>query len=349
MRIGIAAFTERGGQLGRFLLEEYGRAGYEAEGFLSERHRMENMQPFSDLGSATRLMFEREDMIVFVGACGIAVRAIAPYIKDKLHDPGVVVVDECGRHVISLLSGHVGRANDFTEYTARILDGEPVITTATDSRGLFAADQWAVRNRLHIVNPQTVKEISSRILAGERVGFFSEFPFAGELPAELTMENGEIEKEEVETGIAVSCENTYHHRFPVTLALMPKDLTVGIGCKSGKTVSELHDFLCQIFERYHLRTERIGKICSVSVKAREEGLIRLAQALGVPFETYTPGQLSQLEGDFAASEFVRAKIGVDNVCERSACFGSGGRKLVGRQTGSGMTIAVYERQTILFF
>jgi len=343
MRVGVIAFTEKGGSLGRLLVEELGEMGCESEGFLAARHQVEGMASFADLDGVTCTLFEKEDIIIFVGACGIAVRSIAPYIKSKMADPGVLVVDEDARFVISLLSGHVGRANYFTNFVAQILDAQPVVTTATDARGLFAVDDWAVANHLRIVNPAQIKEISARILAGERVGFYSDFPISGKLPKGLTIE-------QAQAGVVVSFDKGEEKRFSISCRLVPMDLVVGMGCRRGKPFSELQAFVNVVFEKYGLCAERIGKICSVSIKAQEEGLLKLAKSLRVPFETFQVRQLEQAQGIFEASDFVERHVGVDNVCERSACLGSGnGEKVVGRHSFDGMTVAVYKRELYLTF
>ena len=106
---------------------------------------------------------------MFVGATGIAVRAIAPYIRDKVSDPAVVVVDELGKYVIPVLSGHIGGANRFARRLAVELSATPVITTATDLTGAFAVDSWASENGLKILNTERIKAVSSKLLAGRKV------------------------------------------------------------------------------------------------------------------------------------------------------------------------------------
>ena len=352
IRIGVIAFSGRGGTLAGSLIRKLRDIGCAAEGFLPRRHAAEDfvsqrcaaeeLTPFHDLGVLTGKLFAEKELLIFVGACGIAVRAIAPYVKSKLHDPGVLVTDECGTYVISLLSGHIGRANEYTRIVARLLGAEPVITTATDRRGLFAVDDWAAGNGLRVITPELIKEISSRILSGRRVGFYSAFPVAGSMPEELT--DGEAE-----AGIVVS-DKVERDRFPLTCCLMPMDLVVGIGCKKGKSVSQLMAFLNQVFTAYELQTERIGKITSISMKAQEEGLLLLSKALHAPFVTFSAEELEKAEGSFSASDFVKRQTGTSNVCERSAYLGSGGgRMLVAKQAEGGMTIAVYERKLSLTF
>ena len=118
----------------------------------------------------TKRRFEDSDAIVFIGACGIAVRSIAPFVKSKKIDPAVVVVDEQGKFAISLLSGHIGGANELAEEVAEIVHGQPVVTTATDLNGKFAVDVFAKKNNCFISDMELAKEISAALLAGKEVG-----------------------------------------------------------------------------------------------------------------------------------------------------------------------------------
>lgn len=341
-RIGVIAFSKKGGTLACTLIRKLRETGCAAEGFIPPRHTTEGLVPFQELGALTEKLFAEKELLIFVGACGIAVRAIAPYVRSKLCDPGVLVADECGMYVISLLAGHIGGANEYAKTVASLLGAQPVVTTATDQNGLFAVDSWAAQNGLRVMTPERIREISSRILAGERVGFYSAFPVAGSMPEELT--GGEAW-----AGIVVS-DRSERDRFPVTCRLLPMDLVVGIGCKKEKSFSELQAFLKRVFLTYELDIERIGRLASISLKAREKGLILLAKSLHVPFVTYSAEELETAAGSFAESDFVRQTTGVSNVCERSACLGSGGgKRLVAKQSDNGMTIAVYERKLSLTF
>ncbi len=140
---------------------------------------------FTSLKELVKELWPQSQALIFIGACGIAVRSIAPYVKDKTRDPAVLVLDEKGRFVISLLSGHIGGANELTLAIAGLIGAQPVITTATDINQVFAVDSWAIKAGLHIVNPQAIKEISGSLLAGRPVGFISQYPVKGPLPAGL--------------------------------------------------------------------------------------------------------------------------------------------------------------------
>ena len=136
----------------------------DVKGYVFEKYKTDGLETFNNVSSLVRDIFKKYNAIVFVGACGIAVRSIAPYVKDKAKDPAVVVVDEKGNFAIPILSGHIGGANDLAEKIAALTSGVAVITTATDINKKFSVDTFTVRNNLHIGDTKLIKEISSRIL-----------------------------------------------------------------------------------------------------------------------------------------------------------------------------------------
>ena len=131
------------------------------------------------LANWTAAQFAQSDALVFVGAVGIAVRAIAPHCRSKATDPAVVVLDECGRFAIPLLSGHLGGANDLARRLAKACGAVPVITTATDANGVFAVDEWAKHQHCLVAEPARIKKVSGALLAGCTVRFASDWPIQG--------------------------------------------------------------------------------------------------------------------------------------------------------------------------
>ena len=121
------------------------------------------------LAEWTAQQFAAADALVFVGAAGIAVRAIAPHCQSKATDPAVVVLDECGRFAVPLLSGHLGGANDLARRLAAACGAVPVITTATDANGLFAVDEWAKKQNCAVWETPRIKLVSGALLAGKTV------------------------------------------------------------------------------------------------------------------------------------------------------------------------------------
>ena len=292
--------------------------------------------------------FETDDGIIFVGACGIAVRSIAPYVASKKSDPAVLVVDECGKFVISLLSGHLGGANALAIKVAEILGAEPVVTTATDLHDRFAVDVFAKNNHCAIFNMKAAKEVSAAILAGETVGFYSEFPWKGILPRGLKACNAE-DAEKPETGIAVTIHRTCMP-FASTAQVVPKIVTFGIGCKKDKEAEIVRQEAEACLENEDIYQEAVCQIASISLKKEEQGILALAADWKVPFQTFDETELQSAKGTFEESEFVKKITGIGNVCERSAVLGAEQGRLIKKKTGrNGVTTALALRDWEVHF
>ena len=132
-------------------------------------------------------MFHEVDALIFIGACGIAVREIAPLIVSKTVDPAVLVLDEKGHHIISLLSGHLGGGNELTLEIADKIGADPVITTSSDVNKKLAIDVWAKKNNLIISNMTKAKKIAAHIVENEKVKLFCEGEIKGRVPSEFEL------------------------------------------------------------------------------------------------------------------------------------------------------------------
>lgn len=276
------------------------------------------------------------DAIVFIGAIGIAVRYIAPYVRDKTTDPAVVGMDEHGRWAVALLSGHIGGCNELTRKIADRMGAEAIITTATDLNGKFSVDTFAARNGMRISSMAVAKDVSARVLDGRFVGFLSEAPIDGELPAGITpADSGEF-------GVCVT-RDPARRPFDVTLTLILQDVVLGVGCRRGTDPAALRSFVLSALEEDGIAPERVAAVSSIDLKRDEEAVLELARHLGVPAEFHTSEELNSLDGEYSKSEFVESVTAVDCVCERSA-MASGGRDFVRRKTArDGMTLAVCTR------
>ena len=289
----------------------------------------EDAVSFATVGSVIKNELAMCDRILFVCAAAIAVRTIAPYLKSKVTDPAVLVADESGKFLISLLSGHIGGANEWCNELAGSIGAIPVITTATDTRGMFAVDLFAAEHNMKIVNPVMIQDISGRILNGEAVGITGDETFVKMLRETEKQWNGQITYTDnadgkYESGVQIISHPDENVVFKRTLKLVPQNLAVGIGCKKGKTAEEIEQVVKKVFDMNNLMPEAIAVAASVDRKADEQGIIEFARKFKVPYRTYTPEALREIEGDFSSSAFVNEQIGVDNVCERSACAASGG-------------------------
>ncbi len=305
--------------------------------------------PFYSTKELIAKIWKRENVLLFIGAAGIAVRSIAPFIIDKTRDPAVLVMDDTKKFVISLLSGHLGGANEYCEQLAEQIGAIPVITTATDRNQCFAVDLFAKKNGLWITDWHMIKEISASILEGKSVGLVSEYKIEGNLPTGLTLNLEGVGGQSKEVGIVIA-ENIGPTYFAKECRLLPKNLVVGIGCRKGKRLEELELFLEQIFEKYGIMKERVQSFVSIDRKKEEPAILALSKKWEVPFRTYTAQELSEVKGLFSESDFVRQTVGVANVCERSACLGSHyGKKRISKQMRDGMTVAVYEQKIEILF
>ena len=276
----------------------------------------------------TASAFDEADALVYVGAVGIAVRAIAPFVKCKTTDPAVIVVDETGQFVIPILSGHLGGANGLARQIASRCGGVAVITTATDLHGVFPVDLWAKAQNCAILEPERIKEISARLLAGETIAFASEWPISGTVPSGLI--SG------AEGGFTVSVWRKPDSR----LHLVPRIAVLGVGCKKGTPEKTIEKALFSLLEETGLCPEAVFQVCTIDRKGEEPGLLAFCADHGWPLRVFSSQALAAVPGTFTASAFVERTTGVDNVCERAAVLGSGGILVVPKRAGTGVTLAV---------
>ena len=176
--IALVAFTRAGCTLGRRLTQNLGGTLWTSERLSASM----GLPSCGDLQSWTGERFQDSEALIFISATGIAVRAIAPFAKDKFSDPAVVSVDEAGRFAVPLLSGHVGGANDLARRVAALTGGQAAISTATDVNGLFAVDQWARAQNLVLWEREEAKAVSAALLEGKPVAVRSAYPISGTMP-----------------------------------------------------------------------------------------------------------------------------------------------------------------------
>lgn len=269
-------------------------------------------------------------LIIFIGATGIAVRAIAPYLQGKAYDPAILVIDEQGKFVISLLSGHLGNANEFTKILANKLNAIPIITTATDLRNVFAIDTWAKNNKCIIIEPDRIKYISGALLKGENIGLKSEF--SGVRPANMV--------NFAKNGFTVAL-NANENPFENTLHIIPKILHIGIGCKKDTLLDNISQSIKIALNKYNIDIRAICSVSSIDIKQNEAGILAFCRQNNLPFKTFTAEELNSLNGEFTKSQFVKKTVNVDNVCERSAVLSARNHDLICKKLSyNGVTVAI---------
>lgn len=319
MKLAFLAFTEKGFALAGSLAQTLGGSV------------MRCGKPDS-LSDWTKKHFANDDGLVFVGAVGIAVRAIAPYIEKKWKDPAVVAVDECAQFAVPLLSGHLGGANRLARAVSEVCGAQAVITTATDVNGVFAVDEWARCQGLSVIDPQHIKLVSGKLLAGGNVKMHCPYLVSGECPTGIEI------AESLPADVAVSVQEE-----EAVLSLAPKTVVLGVGCRKGTPQSTIESVLERFLQENRLYLESICAVASIDLKKEETGLIAFCNSHGWEFQTCTAEELRQVAGEFTPSAFVSQITGVDNVCERSAVFVSGGDLFVKKFAADGVTMAAAEK------
>lgn len=335
MRIAVVSVTEKGRVISEKIADSL--SGHSVGRYCFHKHCDNNSQSFDNMGEMTKTLFPENDAIVFVCACGIAVRMIAPLVESKTADPAVVVVDDMGKYAISLLSGHLGGANRLSEIVAAAIDAQPVITTSTDIGGTFSPDSFAAANNLIISDLRCAKEIAAALTNGENVALYSDFPLKNK-PA--------LFSEIAEKGVCIS--DSEKKPFPMTLNLIPRNIVLGIGCKKGTSREVISEFAGRTLGAAGIDIRRVCAVASIDLKKNESGLLDFCKSLGVPLRTFTAEELSGVRGEFSASEFVSSVTGVDNVCERSAVL-AGGELILRKCAENGVTVAAAELPVELDF
>ena len=328
--ITIISFTRKGGDINKRLtdiLSEFDITSYTLEKYLFDNR----VKPLGNLKETVKRHFN-DDAVIFIGAVGIAVRSIAPYIKDKFCDPAVLVIDELGRYVIPLLSGHVGGANELANYIGGALSAAPIITTATDINGTFAIDIFAKKNNLLISSRKLAKDVSAALLDNNCIDIDSDIKSIDvkELKKKLNPKNKACD---------IKVRITDRIYDDTVLTLIPKNLYIGVGCKKNTDADKMWDFVNDIFRLEGLDIRAVKSIGSIDIKRDEDAVKNLANRLNVPFLTFTKDELNSVSGDFFESEFVRKTVGVGNVCERAVCIQCN-NLIVKKTAREGMTVAI---------
>lgn len=347
MEVAILSLTRGGGELGARLQRLLQEEGVFAR---VDLYRREDCAP-SFKETVVRL-WPRYRAFVFIMATGIVVRTIAPLLRDKREDPAVVVMDEAGRFVISLLSGHMGGANRLAETIARLAGATPVITTATDVLGLPAVEVLALDRGLKIENFAAVKRVNAALSNGERVIFYTDMPakilFAGHsLPPGVEIRPEKEYRPDRKEGKATVVIT--HRLLPPAeeepLVLRPPCLVAGVGCRRGTPAAEITAALVETMTANGLSPASLRKIASAELKTDERGLIEAALSLNVPLEFHSLEKIKELyrrRPDLTVSPLVQERIGVGGVCEAASLLSSSpdAPLLVPRTKKGRVTVAV---------
>ena len=287
---------------------------------------------------------------VFIMSTGIVVRVIAPLIQNKTKDPAVVVVDDLGKNAISLLSGHIGGANELACKIARIIGANPVITTATDINEVPAIDMLAMEKDLVIENPGAIKTVNMALLKGEKICIHDPFDFLrnslpnSESTTFLDLKyriNKRVQDFVLKKNTCVFIDDVTVELPSRVLILRPLTLVAGIGCNRDTDREEISAHLKKVLESHRLAPTSLKCIASIDVKADEAGLIAISKSLNLPLVFFKPEELNPVKGIQNPSLVVEKHVGVKSVCEAAAILAAhNGTLIVPKQTTKNVTLAI---------
>ncbi len=303
---------------------------------------------YESLGDLVTAIYARYNGLVFVMAAGIVVRLIAPHIRDKRFDPAVVVMDEGGGHAISLLSGHIGGANELARAVAAAAGATPVITTATDVANKPSPDVLAARLRLEIEPFDELKHVNAAIVAGQRVVFFIDYSLpnpkyyvdrAAEEGVMLVTSDDLVHAGRYDAAVVISDKELY--MVKPHIFLRPATLAVGVGCRRGVTSAALFTAVADACRKIGRSVKSVAVIGTSILKEDEIGLLAMVEQMNVPLATYGNEELQRCIDAHCldTAEFVEEKIGVGNICEAAALLAAGADKLLLPKT-------VYDKITV---
>ena len=313
-----------------------------SESLATGREKPETGPSFRSLGPAVAEHFQAFAGHVFVMSTGIAVRMIAPWIQRKTNDPAVVVLDDRGQHCISLLSGHLGGANDLTRRISAIVNARPVISTATDIRGLPAIDSLAKAKGLHIENPEQIKTVNMAII--HQAPLFVHDPYA--LLIQDLKEAGIPICSDIKAAEArVEIDDRLGSAGQQGLRLRPRSLAAGIGCNRGTEHTEILEVLDRVCRDFQLARNSLACLASIDLKRDEAGLLGAAGRLSLEVFFYSKNQLARVPGIKTPSQTVEQWIGVHSVCEAAAIVAAGREQLiVPKQISGNVTLALARKR-----
>lgn len=354
--IAVVAITKRGVETAIEIKKALSKAGLSSTTYAPKKYKKTGVIA-SDLKVSDFLKdnYNKVDAIVAVMATGIIIRAVAPYLESKLTDPAVIGVDAAGKFVISLLSGHLGGANELTKIIAKGTGATAVITTATDVLGKQSVEDLAKVLHTSIQNPESLVAVNSAIVNGDNAVLVLvgnvKVPVEMISCFEIKKASGGSEALDIinqyDAGVIVTGEPLIIDKFvkPFTI-LKVKKMIVGLGARKESSMESIVEAVNAGLKQVNLSASRIDKFATVDIKRSSKPMIDAVKTFRVPLEFLTVEELDSFKHEDLSpdSKMVKEKIGVGGVCERAALLKAGkNSKLLLKKTKlNGVTVAIAE-------
>lgn len=340
MKIAILTLTKGGLEQGRLVEEKlnipvdlYGQEKFGGQGYIAYEKKVSEV--FKDT-------FESYDIILAIMATGIVVRSIKDLIGHKSSDPGILVMDERGHHVISLLSGHLGGGNYWTHYIARKIGADPVITTASDVTGKLSVDQIAENHGLRINDFYDAMKVTAAIVNDESVGLINDLALDLNTFSKISPDMDFI------LVVGNKSKDYYRRQYNLKVDAMisilsEKNLIVGIGCRKGVSFEHMDKSFKEALKNAGKTVHDVRMISTVDLKKDEKAILMLSEKYKLPLNIVDREAIKEVEEHYELSEFVKKTIGVGAVCEPVAeITGKPGRFLMRKTAFDGITLSILE-------
>lgn len=324
MRLAIWSVTRGAGNLAKKI-----GVKLEADIYTLKKFQLENTIQIENFTDELTKKFNNYDGHIFIMATGIVIRKISCLIKSKDIDPAVLVIDEGGNFVISLLSGHIGGANELTYKVANTFSLLPIITTSSDVTGKIAIDTLSQKLNCEMESLTKAKDLTSLIVDNKKVEI-------------LLPNNVKIGENTNSSGVVIASNK----KNIDIMRIYPKNLIVGVGCRRGTPKEEIFKALDEVMKKHNLAYESIKRVATVDIKADELGLLSLVEELQKELVIISREEIKEVEQRFKGSEFVKKQTGVSCVSEPCALLASNGNGdfLEQKYIYNGITISIYEEK-----
>jgi len=280
-------------------------------------------------------LFKNSNALICLFSLGAVIRLIAPYLKDKKTDPAVIVIDDKTNFVISVLSGHIGGANELTQEISEKLNALPVITTAADVNKTIAVDLVGREFGWKIDDETTVTKISAHMVNAEPIGVFQQTgnkKWYKELPKNVTIYNSleELKKSNSKAHLIISDTIIDNELAQESVIYRPQSLVIGIGLHWDTTKDTIKDGIEHCLKKFNLSSKCIAKLVSIKKPEDVQGLIDLGKEMQIPVEYVNREELAEIITPNPSST-VKAFEGTASVSEAAAIKISNGELIIEKQ------------------
>lgn len=320
MNIAVIAVSPQG-----ITIAEQLKAEWQEQLTIFSTHQHSSVESIRNIKEHVDAHFGDYSAWVFIGAMGICIRTIAEHVQHKYHDPAVINIDSTGRFVVSVLSGHVGGANELTEHIASLLGAQAVVSTQTDNTGLWALDLfsrkygWAQVNNMEGLNKPIALYTNGKptaLLLEVRDKFTLELERTHAEHVDIYYKREDLDESKYELILVVS-PRVYETSKPC-IQYIPKSLALGLGCRYQCAPKDIPEYICNEIRRLGYYPEAIKRIGTIDLKKDEPLLKEMLQLLSIEeADIYTSEDLAPVEIK-NPSDYVFKVTGVYGVAESAS-------------------------------